>query len=319
MLALNFIKLSLEGYCQGNVKYYQRILAITFTNKAASEMKERILLYLHELSYKRDVDGILKRIKNDMFLNEDIIVEGSQQIYNHIIHNYTNLSISTIDKFTTHVVRSFSKDLNLSYNFDLELDEKKIIEPVVALLLNSVSKEGGDLSEVLVNFSLSKAEEGKISDIESDLQDFSKELFKEHVFGFLESKDITIKEYLNSRKFIYSKKEKSLKKIHDLRREVCSYFKQKGIGKEHFVRGTYYKYFTNHLNSLDDKKWIPTKVLIDNVLNDIWYSARVDSEIKSLITSCTSDLRNFFNSIMELLTEYYSCKSILENIYSIAV
>ena len=104
-------------------------------------MKERILHYLFNLSKENDVDNILNEIKLKTQLSEDLIFKFSKELYSYIIHNYSDLGIQTIDKFTYKLVKSFSRDLGVNSDFELELDSQKIIQPVVASLLNKISDD----------------------------------------------------------------------------------------------------------------------------------------------------------------------------------
>ena len=66
-------------------------------------------------------------------------------------------------------MKTFSSDLGMNRDFELELDSNKIIQPVIALLLNKVSDNNSLLTDVLVNFTIQKLEDGNSNDIQTDL------------------------------------------------------------------------------------------------------------------------------------------------------
>ncbi|MDC0204659.1 UvrD-helicase domain-containing protein [Flavobacteriales bacterium] len=318
-LALNFIALSLKGGRYGYHDYYRKILAITFSNKAAAEMKERVLEYLKTLADRKDVDEILSWLINESGLDKATIFKRSKEIHNHILHHYANLGILTIDKFTYRIVRTFATDLGLSHNFELEMDNYKIIQPVVALLLSKVSDSGGELSNALINFTLSKAEEGKSTNIERDLEEFTQHLFKEKADQFIGSKSLSVHECMKVKKDVQKQKDDCKKKIQYLADKVCAYFDAKGLTKDHFISGTFYNHFTKNIVHEQDKKWMPTTTLQNNVATNIWCANGKSDAIKETVEVCKHDLELFFNELIQLIIEFNSCKAILKNIYSIAV
>ncbi|MEC9303586.1 MAG: UvrD-helicase domain-containing protein [Bacteroidota bacterium] len=317
-LSLSFIALALQGNNFGYNNYYRRILAVTFTNKAATEMKERVLKYLNALSLKKDVDGILKWLLDNTQLDKDEIFNRSKDVHLHILHNYSDLAISTIDKFTYKIVRTFALDLGLSQNFELEMDNKKIIQPVVALLLNKISDSGGDLSSTLVNFALQKVEDGKSGNIENDLEEFSEQLFKENAQNYIANKS-NLSSYKKIREKLYIEKNNLSSKIKELSKDVSIFFDKHNLTKDCFKSGIFYNHFILKLVDKDDSKWRPTASLLQNISNDIWYAKSTREEHKDLVESTKHHLINFFDKLMTLLTHYYSVKAVLKNIYSTAL
>ena len=281
-------------------------------------MKERVLEYLESLSNKEDKDEILDWLKKDTNYNDEKIFERAGIIHKHILHNYADLGISTIDKFTYKIVRTFASDLGLSHNFDLEMDHYKIIQPVVALLLSKISDKGGELSDTLVHFAMQKADDGKSINIERDLEEFANQLFKEEIVQFTEGKILSVKKCVQVKQNLQKSKNDIAKKVDELANRVCVFFDKNGFTKEHFNRGAFYNHFTKKIGD-DDSKWMPTDTLIRNTVNDEWYSKSKSQEIKDLVDTYKSQLQQFFVELIDLMTEYNSVNAILKNIYSIAV
>ena len=133
-LAVNYLALAIS---KSLIKrdYYKKILAITFTNKAAQEMKERVLISLKEFSNsknnKKPSPLFIKVKKKLNFSNEEINRKAKERL-NKILHDFSFFQIDTLDSFNHHIIRSFANDLNLSSDFNIITDHEDVIEESVA-------------------------------------------------------------------------------------------------------------------------------------------------------------------------------------------
>lgn len=142
--------------CLLEPKKFRHVLAVTFTNNATAEMKERIVKTLKIFAFspasewKGSEAAIYKLILRDgryKSLGENEFRNKSLNLLKEILYDYPNFTISTIDSFFQRIIRSFAFDLGINMNYNVAIDLSDCYEQTVDMLLNKLSKSDKDLSE----------------------------------------------------------------------------------------------------------------------------------------------------------------------------
>lgn len=226
---------------------YRQILAITFTNKAVNEMKERVLKNLNAFSKEDILDqpsSLFQDLQDELKLDALELHRRSIKILNRILYNYAFFDILTIDKFNHRLIRTFAFDLKLSTNFEVSLDEKALLSEAVD---NLIFRAGSDkaLTRVLVDFALSKADQDKSWDISRDLREISELLSKEDHAAYIKLlEDKPLQFFSDLGRQLLQQINTLEIKITDLAQAMLDLIESKGIEESDFNRGFLYKRLT---------------------------------------------------------------------------
>lgn len=178
-LAVEFIHLLII-----NPLNYRNILAVTFTNKATGEMKERIISKLHGLAADDGSASDYFEALQRLFKQEGEIVsrkkvsENAAKALELIIHDYSHFRVETIDSFFQSIIRQLARELNLTANLRVDLNQDEALQEAVQNMIDSIT-EDKETYEAIKSYVWDNMENGTKWSITEPMTEFSKNIFNE--------------------------------------------------------------------------------------------------------------------------------------------
>lgn len=323
-LVKEYLKLALKE--KKNLHHsFKSILAITFTNKAAAEMKMRIIKALKEIGTNSN-PFLSDLIAKELEIDTDDLQQRASLLLTEILHNYSDFSIGTIDSFTHRIIRTFALDLKLPLNFQIETDTDTVFQKIISLLINGLGKDK-TITDYLLQFSLSQLEDNKHWDPELLLLEFVKEINKEGVGELVNQlNQYDLGYFENIKQQITSFKKEYETQLKQFGKHALDLIHSKQLTSDVLANGNsgIYNLF---VKAAEIKETTLDGLLNKNVLKtleeDNWFSAKASSHDKLIIEGIKDELHKTAQSLIDHVKQneqrYIVFSLILKNIYAMGL
>ena len=174
-LAVEYIKLLVQ-----NPMAYRQTLAVTFTNKATEEMKMRILSQLYGIWQQLPASqSYTEKVCMELGVSPEYAAVQAGKALTLLLHNYSYFRVETIDSFFQSVLRNLARELELTANLRVGLNDVQVEEQAVDQLIDGLQKTDKMLSW-LMRYIMDNIGDDRSWNVIGQIKQFGRTIFRDY-------------------------------------------------------------------------------------------------------------------------------------------